>query len=167
MSEIPKIEDSGSKGTQETGSGEIKQVTPEFAFEGLPIVDVVQGLAASNARSLGGHVVANLVAGSLSQISIELQDARKELKAVRADLDATRDKLSCCRIDEAVLRGRISDLTQGRHLRNFAIASGTLLLPIGFELNRNNYGILSIFIGGIGLILVLMGWLWHFGEATH
>ena len=162
MTEIPEPEETGSTGEQqpETETAELIPPSPENPFQSFPIEQTVRGLAATKARSMGGEVAANLIAGTFTQLSNDYGEAKSELGAVRQALDSTRSELSICQIREAVLKERVSTYAQGRHLRNVTIVVGTSLLGIGFELNRNNADVLSLLAGGMGLLLIVMGWFW-------
>lgn len=166
MTNIPEIEETGSSGEQqpEPASGELILPSQESPFRPAPIEETVRGLAATKARSMGGEVAANLISGAFTQLSNDCTDAKSELGATRKALDSTRTELSNCQTREAVLKERVSTHTRGRHLRNVAIVVGTSLLGIGFELNRNNVDILSLFAGGMGILLIIMGWFWPRSE---
>ena len=92
------------------------------------------------------------------QMSYDLAEAKSELRTTRDALDLERNELSGCQMREAVLKERVSTGTRGRHRRNFTIFAGTSLIGIGIELNRNILVALSLIVGGIGLLLILMGW---------
>lgn len=160
VTEVPEIEETGSAGVQEPESGELIPAQQESPFPLPPITETVQGLAATRPRSMGGEVAANLISGSFTQISNDYAEAKSELRTTRDALDSASDELSKCRVREAVLKERVSTGTRGQHLRNVAIVGGTTLFGIGFELNRNKLEELSFLVGGIGLLLILMGWFW-------
>ena len=158
MAEIPEIEETGSTGAQQPASKEITPAHPESPFSPGPMSEVVNGLASSRPRSMGGEVAANLLAGSFAQLSNELAETKADLRATHETLDATRTNLSECETREAVLQERVSTAIGGRHLRNVALVGGTALLGIGLELGRSKAETLSLLVGGIGLLLILMGW---------
>lgn len=166
VAEVPEIEDTGSTGGQEKASAEIISPAPRPPFRAQPIAETVQGLAASKHRSFGGEIAANILAAAVSQTSAELADAKQELKETRRALDAARAELAQLKTDNAVLGERVRSGTNGRHLRNTAIAGGTALIGIAIELNRSGLDSLSLLIGGIALALVLMGWFWPQGAGA-
>ena len=167
MTEIPEIDETGLTGEQqsEPAPGELILPNQESPFRPAPMEETVRGLAATKARSMSGAVAANLISGAFAQLSSDYAEAKSELGTTRANLDSTRKELSNCQIREAVLKERVSTDTHGRHLRNVAIVVGTSLLGIGFELNRNNADVPSLLAGGMGLLLIIMGWFWPRSES--
>ena len=165
MTEIHEPEDSGSSGTQERGKEISSAINTESPLYGLPITRTVEGLAATNSRSLGGEVAANLIAGSFTQISHELQQTKNDLKQVRNELNETKDELTDNKINSAILYERVNSLTSGRHLHNLSITAGTVLISIGIEFYRNSFEKISFIISGLGSLLVLFGWLSHKKET--
>ena len=166
MTEVPEIEKTGSTGEQQPApvTGELILPEQNSPFRTAPITKTVQGLAATKARSMGGEVAASLISGTFTQLSNDYAEAKSDLRATRDSLESTCKELSNCQIREAVLKERVSSGTRGRHLRNVAMVAGTSLLGIGFELNRNNADVLSLLAGGMGLLLIIMGWFWPRSE---
>lgn len=166
MTEIPEIEETGSTGEQEATSGELIPPDQETPFPLLPIAESFRGLAATRARSFGGEIGATLASAVVTQISNELSEAKLELRTIREKLELTRIELSSCQTKEAVLRERVSSSVRIRHLRSFTIIGGSLLFPAAIELNKNSLEFLSFVVGGIGLLLILVGWLWPTSEPN-
>ena len=164
MTEIPKPPDTGSDGSQEI-SKEIMAPKPQSPIDGLPITRVVEGLAATRSKSMGGEVAAGLIAGSFSQISHELQETKQEVKRIRTNFEETCEKLSDCRQRAAVLEERVLSTSRNRHLKNLSITAGTALIGISIEFLRNNLDKYSIITGGLGFLLILLGWLTSDGEV--
>lgn len=158
MTEIPELEDSGSAGTQKTGATEVVPVEQESPLQGLPIVDAFRGLAATRSKSLGGEVGAQLMVGLITQLSKELEDIKKELKDTREELGETREAHANTRIREAVLQARVNAHSKERFRGNLNIFSGTALVSVGIELYRNNINTLAFVVGGLGALLVILGW---------
>ncbi|MDE0392412.1 MAG: hypothetical protein OXI57_10115 [Rhodospirillales bacterium] len=167
MTDIPKVEDSGAAGTQEATSRALVLEEQKTPFGQTPIADTIQGLASSNARSMGGAVVANLLSGSFSQVSFELQDAKRDLQNTRGKLEEVRDELSRSKTRVAVLEERVSNTNRQKHLRNIAIAGGSILFGLAVQLGSDELGVLPFLLGGIGLVFVLMGWFWPSREKNH
>ncbi|MBI2996949.1 MAG: hypothetical protein HYY46_00610 [Deltaproteobacteria bacterium] len=158
MSEIPKPTDTGSSGTQIVGVHRAIEPQMESPLEGLPIARTVEGLAASQAKKMGGEVVAGLLAGSFSQLSANLEDTKRELRSVREELRETQGKLSDYQIKSAVLKDRVDTLVGSRHLKNLSIAIGTVLIGFGIELFRSNLENVAVIPGALGTLLLLLGW---------
>lgn len=156
MTDIPTPEESGSDGTQKPATQEL--ATPESPFGGLPITRVMEGLAASKSRSMGGEVAAGLIAGSFTQISHELQETKQDLRDTRSALDKAREDLSICKSRAAVLEERVESNLRGRHLRNLGIAVGTTMVGVGIELLKNDFNKYAYITFGLGVLLVLLGW---------
>lgn len=158
MTEIPKPTDTGSSGTQQVGKDELVAVAKENPFLGLPITQRVEGLAATHSRSMGGEVAANLIAGSFSQLSHDLQTTRQELSETRTELNQTLGELSETKTRAAVLEERANAAERDKHLKNLSITAGTALIGIGIELYRNNFDKFGYIVGGFGVLLVILGW---------
>lgn len=155
---IPEIGETGSTGAQEEASTSLTLPDQESHFEPMPMTNIVHGLAATNARSLGGEVAAQLLAGSFAQIANELKDTKASLRAERNELDTLRTDLSTTRTRKAVLRERVSALTHVRYVGNFLITIGLALIGVSIELSRNDSEGLSYVLGGLSLVMVIVGW---------
>lgn len=165
MTEIPKPTDTGSAGTQQVGTGEIVTGAKESPFQGLPITRRVEGLATTHSRSMGGEVAANLIAGSFSQISHDLQTTRQELSETRTELKQALGELSETKSRAAVLEERANAAERDKHLKNLSITAGTALIGIGIELYRNNFDKFGYIVGGFGVLLAILGWFSRKGGA--
>lgn len=159
MSEIPIPPDSGSAGTQASVSGELARIDRESPLKGLPITQKVEGLAATHSRSMGGEVAANLIAGSFSQLSHDLQTTRLELNECSSQLRQRTSDLSDSRIEVAVLRERLTTSSRDRHLKNFCIFAGTTLIGIGIEFYKSPSEKAGIISGIFGIGLLIFGWV--------
>ena len=159
MTDVPEINDSGSAGSQISSSGEL--LPPEIVnpFEKQPIQEAASGLAASNPRSLGGEVGARFIAASVSHITNDLQETKRELSGVRKQLETTQSDLSDEKRNSAVLSERLSSISGVRHLKNVSIAAGTILTGIAIDFSRNAFDSMSIAIAVIGLLMIVMGWM--------
>lgn len=158
MTEIPKPTDTGSAGTQQTGTGEVVAIAKVGPFVGLPITQRVEGLVATHSKSMGGEVAANLIAGSFGQLSYDLQSTKQELSDSRRELKQVLGELSEAKTRSAVLEERASTAERDKHLKNLSITAGTALIGIGIELYRNNFDKFGYIVGGFGLLLVVLGW---------
>lgn len=165
MTEIPKPTETGSAGTQQAGTRALVTIAEESPLSGLPITQRVEGLAATRPRSMGGEVAASLLAGSFSQLSLDLQTTRDELKDTRGELKQTLNHLSDAKTRAAVFEERASAAERGRHVKNLSNTGGTVLIGIGIELYRNSLNNLGIIAGGLGFLFVFLGWFTPKGEA--
>lgn len=159
MTDVPVVDDSGSAGSQKASSGEVLPLEPESPFEQQPIQEAARGLAATNPRSLGGEVGARFVAASVTHLSNDLQETKKELANVRNRLDAAKDNLSAEKQNSAVLSERLRSIGGVRHIKNISIAVGTVLIGFAIDFSRNKFDSLSVIIAGIGLLMIVMGWV--------
>lgn len=166
VTEIPEVKDSGATGDQEAGEKALVHPSQEPLFA-PPITAAIQGLASSNAKNMGGVVVANLLSGSFSQLSHELQDAKLDLKNTRREFTTTHGELSKCKTQVAVLEERVSTSSRQKHLCNMAIAGGSIILGLAVQLDHQTLGAIPYVLGGIGCLFVLMGWLWPSKENAH
>ena len=158
MTDVPQPQDTGSSGTQQAASPELSIVERGSPLHGLLITQTVEGLAATRSRSMGGEVAASLLAGSFSQLSFDLQATRNELKEVREDLSRKAEEFSDIKTKAAVLQERVTAHERDRHLRNLSIAVGTILIGVGIELFKNNFDKFGLIAGGMGVLLVFLGW---------
>lgn len=158
MTEIPKPKETGSAGTQQTGPTGVVPIEQQSPLQGLPITEVVEGLAATRSRSMGGEVAANLIAGSFTQLSHNYQETRQELRNTRLELARVQDDLSDYKTKTAVLQERVNNEFRERHLKNVSITAGTVLVGIGIEFYRNNLEKASYVVAGLGLLLIFLGW---------
>lgn len=164
MTEIPSPHDTGSDGSQKI-SNEVISLKHQSPTDGLPITKMVEGLAATRSKNMGGDVAAGLIAGSFSQLSHELCEAKQEEKRIRANFEEISEKLSDCKQRAAVLEERVRSTAQNKNLRNLSITAGTALVGFAIEFKRNDLNNYSIITGGLGFLLILFGWLSSDGEV--
>lgn len=86
MPDIPQPDDTGSAGTQTTGTQQEILPISGIPVEGLPIAEAVTGLAATKSRSMGGELAARLIDGSFRQVSYDLREMQRELRETRQRL---------------------------------------------------------------------------------
>lgn len=155
--EVPEPEESGSDGQQVRAEDKEDLSLPQPV--GRPMTDAITGLASSNSRAFGGEVASTLIAGATSQMSVELDQTRKELTEQRKQNDQLNRELSDEKIRSAVLAERISSFRSTRHLKNLGIAVGTLIFGTGVQLVRGGsqeFGIAGI---AVGVLLLFFSWL--------
>lgn len=154
-SQIPEPTDSGADGEQQ----ESKTVTVEVASQTpFPIVQTVQGLAATKSRAFGNEITSALVAGVTGQLARELEESKTEVRALRGANEKLTSALSESSTKTAVLKERIVAYRANRHLGNVGILIGTALLGGSLQLYQNDLGLLAVLCGIAGSILVLFGW---------
>lgn len=158
MTYIPEPTDTGSSGTQRVLISETDQAAPDKPLAGLPIVQMVEGLAATRSRSLGGEVAAGLIAGSFSQLSHELTQTKQELREVRKALDDTKEKLSEEKITSAKLHGEIDSFNNEKAIRSVCLVAGTAVIGFGIDQSNNSRIKLGAILILIGIGLSLVGW---------
>ena len=159
MEEVPIPQDTGSAGTQQPLAGELVQVNKESPLKGLPIAQKIEGLAATHSRSMGGEVAANLFAGCFAQLSHDLESTKQELTGIREQLKQSQADLSTASQKCAVFEDREKREPQHRLLKNFCIFTGTIFLGIGIDLFRNSFNTLGYITGGLGVLLLVFGWI--------
>lgn len=158
LSEAPEPKDSGSAGTQQPSPPGTLPSLGQRPLEGLPLARTIEGLAASRSRSLGGEVVASLIAGYSTQMASDLHETRTTLQSLRTEYALLNEKLTQCREDKAVLSERLYSEARNKHLRHISITGGTALVGIAIEFMRNNLNTFAMITGGIGLIFLFFGW---------
>ena len=107
---------------------------------------------------MGGEVAANLIAGSFTQLSHNLQETRQDLQSTREKLEKTQEELSEYKTKTAVLQAKVGAYSKGRHLKNICIAAGTALIGIAIDFYRNNFDKFAYIVGLLGALLIFLGW---------
>lgn len=158
MSDIPEPSDTGSLGTQITSESSSAISQPESPMAGLPIVQTLDGLAATRSRSMGGEVAATLISGCFNQLEHELSVTKKELADSRMQLDDVKEILTTVRIENARIRGEIDSLNNEKTIRNVCLLAGTAIAGFGLDLCNKSQTTLGGTLIGIGVILCLVGW---------
>lgn len=166
MVDIPDTPDSGTLGTQlesvESIDRALVQTQPSA---GHPIEQTVQGLAATKSRSLGGEVAANLLAGSVSQLSYEANNARADARSLQVKLDDARERLSDERVRSAELQVLLSSAEDEKKLRNVCLIAGTAIAGFGIDQVRSENVVVGSVLTFLGVVLALAGWF-SFGRRT-
>ena len=139
MADIPEIKNAGSTGEQKDTPGDLIIPDSTNPFQRQPLVETVQGLAATRFRSMGGEAAANLISASFTHFANELAATKSELESTRQTLNSTRAELAQCQAKIGILKERVLSNSDGRHLRNVAMVGGTALLGIAIEFSRNDF----------------------------
>jgi len=154
---IPDPQKSGGAGTQAAASAPANvTVLDDTPAYGTHITDALRGLAATNTKRMGGDVGAQLLVASVSTITDDLQSTKRELRETRQNLDKTKDELAATRVENGVLKERLSNLNGIRHLRNIGIVIGTALF--GYGLKMNSPGNIGHSLMAIGILMILLSW---------
>ena len=159
MTEQEQPEETGSAGTQNESHdeiiGEVVKTTP---FDD-PIVIAAYGLAADPSRRQLTDVERSFFAAALSRFSNELRENKNDLKEVRRRLDETIELLARANIDVEVLRERLRNSAERRHLKNFSIWAGAALMAFTAS-NASKESAIFWAVGFVvGLIFVILGWI--------
>lgn len=156
-SEVPIPDDSGSSGDQKsaTTTGQILPARPQ---RGLPVVDALEGLAASTAKRLGEFGSA-MLAATARQLADDNQDLKDENRRMQELLESLRNDRESERIKNAVLTERIESDGRNRHLRNLGITVGTGLASTGIILLRTTDDNSAWGLVVTGSLLLLAAWL--------
>lgn len=115
---------------------------------------------------MGGEVAAGLLAGYFSQLSFELGEVRRELREVRRELSGTQEKLAASRERTAVLEERCAASVREKHIRNASIVIGTAITGIGIDALRGGSDVSGYVLIGLGVVLLIVGWLAPSREAV-
>lgn len=158
MDEIPNPVESGVAGTQVAGvaSNLPSEVMPPL--HGVPMSDVIEGLAATRPRSLGAEAPAALIAAAVSDLSRDLRIAQRvaqekddEVRQVSRELSTARERL-------ATLNERLGATHGTQKMKQFCIFVGTVMLSVGIDLYKSNLANLSYLVGILGAGLLFFGW---------
>lgn len=156
--QIPEPEDSGSSGTQVRGTTSGTSLVLERVPVGRPLEQAIVGLASTNSRNMGGEFGATLLAGSFSQISLELAETKEELKKCRSDLESSRTKLEQARVNIATINGKLTSVENEKAIRSVCLVAGTAVVGFGIDQVRGNQLAAGWILIGVGIALALVGW---------
>ena len=156
MTDIPEPKDSGSSGTQQPAKAEVAHAVSPMS--GLPIVQTVDGLAATRSRSLGGEVAANLIAGSFNQLQHQLTEMKYEVSSVREKLDEAKEGLANEKIENAVLKGEIDSLNNEKNIRNVCLTAGPTIAAFGVDQLKSKSYVTGWLLVILGVVIAIIGW---------
>jgi len=157
IEDIPIPKDSGSSGLQKESSKKQTLVKAQ-PFSSNEVVNALEGIAASNTRSLGGEVGSALLAASMKQLAQDNHRLRQENTKLDEKNQHQQQELETARTRAAVLQERLIGYGKNKHLRNFGIAVGIGLLGIGINLGRQEWGFLAVTSLVAGALLTLLSW---------
>lgn len=123
-----------------------------------PYSDAITGIAESHSRSLGGGISAKLMQAMALQMTSDLHAARGDLKDSIDKCDSLRDSNALLEKNVAVLNERLQSTSRTKHIKNFAIFSGTTLLGSAIEFQKNGHAGYALISALFGLVLILLGW---------
>lgn len=157
---IPKTKDSGSDGSQVENNELSELVESNQLGELSPLSSTIQGIATSNNRAFGSEAASAMVAGVTNYLDSQLKLSKEENSKLQENLNALNELYTKAQVDNAVLKQCIKSNYQHRHLRNIAIAIGTMMLtavsiPLFSSPQYHDYGYVSLIIGGL---LVGIAW---------
>lgn len=161
--EQPTPEESGADGTQsEEMSADTKGslvVSPAYAdLAEFQIPEVLSSLQTKHPRLFGGevsgvlmHTLQSVVAERSEQREIELHELRREAKQLTEELTSSR-------IENSVLKEKISNLRDRAKVSDVVIAAGGILFTVGFGWSIESPSSLAPWgVGVLGLVLLLYG----------
>jgi hypothetical protein len=159
MGDPPVPDETGASGTQIAGSQDSLSLDATPPTSGLPITHVLDGLAATRARSLGGEVAANLIAGSFNQLAHDLEVTRADLRTRDEQLRNAQQDLGNANVTIATLRERVGAISRLQNLKQLGIFVGTALMSVAIELYKSNLEKISYILAALGFVLFLAGWI--------
>lgn len=159
MAEIPTPVETGVAGTQQLGP--VRSAPPDATppLHGLPMTQVIEGLAASRPKSFGGEVPAALVAGAVTHLSHDLRAAQRAAQTKDDQLQQALRDLSQAKERIATLTERLSAAQGSQRLKQICIFIGTALLGLSVDMYKNNMEKPSFLLAILGGSLLLFGWL--------
>ena len=110
---------------------------------------------------MGGDVAAQMIAATYAQLSLDLQRAREDLRKQGDELRAVNEQLTQCKTENATLKERVESGRRHRHVRDFGIALGSILLAIGIPLVPTSTGTLrwlGVSLSTLGTLALLVAW---------
>jgi len=159
---VPDIVDSGSAGTQGNSS---QSLVPEIINAPYSIGNFVTGLAEEKPKSLRSDAAALILARVVNRNEYDIGEMKKEIHLLRNKLDEAKEKVATYSERINSLSGRLRDLLKERHIRNSIITIGSLLIPISYNIHKDN-PLSSYVVGFLGLLLIFVGWLKYSGEEV-
>jgi hypothetical protein len=121
-------------------------------------------LAATRPRNFGGEVAANLLAGSFSQMSTELQIQREHASSAIERVNHLQQELGSANTRVAVLEERLDAHDRTQNVKHFAIFAGTALLAVAIDLFKAEMKAVGAIVAVLGAGLLVFGWIsWQRG----
>lgn len=157
--DIPKPPGGGSTGTQQPEASDITPIEPYSPLAGLPLAQRVEGLAATRPRNFGGEIAANLLAGSFSQMSKDLQIQRESASAANERANQLQRELGTANTRVAVLEERLAAHERTQNVKHIAIFAGTALLAVAIDLFKAEMKVVGAIVAILGAGLLFFGWI--------
>lgn len=152
--EIPQPAETGSAGKQ-AESTEIAAVElPTSQLQLLTTVHVLDGLAAANPSRFGGIVGTQLLLSIVSQLTIDRDQARGELREARHENTELREQLATAKSRVAVLEARAGSYSNRARFIGLCAFLGPILIGVSIEIYKNKLAELAVVVGGAGAILL-------------
>ena len=146
LSNIPKIKDTGSAGSQKELEGNLENSEKsENLFEKEPFRHAARGLSESTTPDFG-DITRTFVKATVNHLSNQIDELKQELTSTRSKLEKITSKYSNLKLDFAVLKVKLSSALDAQHTKKALITLGTLLLGIGINALIKEFYLLS---GGI------------------
>lgn len=157
MSEIPIPQDTGSIGGQVASDQQLSITNVDHPFKGIPLVQAYEGLAADQARSLGGLAVARITFGAVAQLSQDKNDLKDDVIDLRVQIGSLTESLTLERVKSARLEERVGSFDKERRIGQACTFIGTALGSIAIDQFSSQEG-LAIVLALFGAGLLVFGW---------
>ena len=166
LSNIPKIKDTGSAGSQKELEGNLEiSEKSENLFEKEPFRHAARGLSESTTPDFGDITGRTFVKATVNHLSNQIDELKQELTSTRSKLEIITSKYSNLKLDFAVLKVKLSSTLDAQHTKKALITLGTLLLGIGINTLIKEFYLLSGGIIALALVLLIWGW-WPRGKEA-
>ena len=156
---IPEPPGGGSTGKQQPVASDITPIEPYTPLAGLPLAQRVEGLAATRPRNFGGEIAANLLAGSFSQMSTDLQLHREQASTAFERVNHLQQELGTANTRVAVLEERLAAHDRTQNVKHIAIFAGTVLLAVAIDLFKAEMKAVGTIVAVLGAGLLVFGWI--------
>ena len=158
---MDKIPETLVTGTDQKPAPEGSVVPMPFdPFPSTGVTDAIVGIASSNARSMGAESVAKIVASWTQQLTTELRQSRRQVDQLQSELAAETTRT-------AVLTERLGTKASTGKLQLLLTTVGMAVVGIAIDLYKNNLEKLAYVLGGVGALLVIVGWIWPMRWTRH
>ena len=156
---IPEPPGGGSAGKQQPVASDTTPIEMYSPLAGLSLAQRVEGLAAARPRNFGGEIAANIIAGSFSQMSTDLQIQRENASTAIERVNDLQQELGKANTRVAVLEERLAAHERTQIVKHIAIFAGTALLAVAIDLIKAEMIAVGIIVALLGGGLLVFGWI--------
>lgn len=159
MSELPKVQDSGSSGEQQLGEQDILPPDLRPKYRGDTIDETLWGLVGIQPEAVGGLVGGAMIAASYQEMQKQLSDYRNKNAKLDSEAREAIKQNTILLVENTKLKERLASLIALTKTQNLLITIGSLVVAIGYSLYERGQVGFSITVSIIGSLMLLYAWL--------